>query len=93
MSLARAARVAMAQVSARSGARGMGSAAGAGGITYEGLTIQPPSFAHRAMAEIMGGMMWSWLFIRMYEDGEGLLFGHTEHLDHDLHEMQHGSHH
>lgn len=93
MGLARFARAAMAQLSGPAGARGMGSAAGAGGITHEGLTIQPPSFAHRAMAEIMGGMMWSWLFIRMYEDGEGLLFGHTEHLDHDLHEMQHGSHH
>ena len=93
MSLARFSRSAMARLSGPSGARSMGSATGAGGITYEGLTLKPASFAHRAAAEIMGGMMWSWLFIRMYEDGEGLLFGHTEHLDHELHEMQHGSHH
>lgn len=71
------------------GVRFMGSAAGKG-VTYEGVTIHPPSTSHIVLSEILGGLMWSWLFIRCYEDGEGLIFGHTGHLDHELHELQHG---
>jgi hypothetical protein len=71
--------------------RSMGSSASSSGVTYAGVTVQPPSLTHRVLSELLGGMMFSWLFIRMYEDGEGMLFGHTEHLDHDLHALQHGS--
>ena len=73
--------------------RNMGSAARPGGVTYEGVTVYPPSFQHRALAEIMGGMMWSWLFIRCYHDGEAVFFGHAAHLEHELHEMMHGEGH
>lgn len=71
--------------------RSMG--ASAGGVTYGGVTVYPASFQHRALAEIMGGMMWSWLFIRCYHDGEAMLFGHADHLDHELHELMHGEGH
>ena len=54
-----------------------------------GVTVHPPSTMHVVLAEVMGGLMWSWLFIRMYEDGRGVLFGHMAHLDHELHEMHH----
>ena len=69
----------------------MASAAGHGGkgITYEGVTLHPPSTTHMVMSEALGGLLWSWLLIRFYEDGHGLLFGHEAHLDHELHELQH----
>lgn len=72
-----------------SGVRSMGSTAGGRGITYGGVTIEPPSTAHVIAAEVMGGLLWSWLLIRCYEDGERFFF-HTQHLDHELEKLQHG---
>jgi hypothetical protein len=66
------------------------SAGHSGGVTYKGVTIQPASTAHVVAAEALGALLWSWLFIRLYEDGHGLFFGHAEHLDHELHALQHG---
>ena len=76
----------------QSGTRGMASAAGKG-VTYEGVTIQPPATRHVVASEILGGLMWSWLLIRLYEDGEGVFFGHTAHLEHELQELQHSEGH
>lgn len=76
----------------RSGTRGMASATGKG-VTYEGVTIQPASTKHVVASEILGGLMWSWLLIRLYEDGETLLFGHVPHLEHELHMLQHNEEH
>jgi hypothetical protein len=72
-----------------SGIRSMGSTSGQG-VTYAGVTVQPASTSHVIASEAIGGLLWSWLLIRFYEDGEGLLFGHTKHLDHELHELQRG---
>lgn len=63
----------------------------AGGVTYKGVTIHDASNWHKAGAEVLGGLMWSWLMIRAYEDGEALLFGHVRHFEHELHEMEHGA--
>jgi hypothetical protein len=81
----------MAGSAQQAGMRSMASAAGSKGVTYGGVTIHPPATKHVVLAEIMGGLLWSWLLIRLYEDGHGLFFGHTAHLDHELHELQHGS--
>ena len=59
------------------------------GVTYAGLTIAYPSTKHVVWSEILGGVMWGWLLIRFYEDGHGLLFGHADHLEHELHQLQH----
>lgn len=81
-----------AQQYSQSGARAMGSAASGRGVTYGGVTVQPPSTAHVVVSEVMGGLLWSWLLIRLYEDGDKLIFGHASHFEHELHEMQHGDH-
>jgi hypothetical protein len=73
------------------GGRAMAASAGhKAGVTYKGVTIQPPSTGHIVASEVLGGLLWSWLLIRIYEDGAGLIFGHTKHLDHELHALQHG---
>lgn len=62
------------------------------GVTYKGVTIHPPATWHVVLSEVLGGLMWSWLMIRVYHDGHGLLYGHAEHFDHELHEMAHNHH-
>jgi len=64
-----------------------------GDITYAGLTLHQPSIWHRAGAEILGGTMWAWLLIRLYEDGDALFVGHAAHFEHELHEMAHAHEH
>lgn len=68
-------------------------ASGAGGgeeVVHEGLKLHATGGWHKAVGETLSGVMWFWVFYRLYHDYEGFLFGHVGHHEHMLHEEEHG---
>jgi NADH dehydrogenase (ubiquinone) 1 beta subcomplex subunit 2 len=71
-------------------------ASGAGGageeVAYEGLKLHATGGWHKTVGTAMSGLMWFWVFYRLYHDYEGFLFGHVPHMEHSLHEEGEGGH-
>mmetsp|Transcript_41054 Transcript_41054/g.101280 ORF Transcript_41054/g.101280 Transcript_41054/m.101280 type:complete len:106 (+) Transcript_41054:81-398(+) len=55
------------------------------GVTHGGLTLHEPGMWHKAAGYGFGGLMWFWIFLRFYRDGDTLIYGHAPHFqdDHD----------
>eukprot|EP00191_Tetraselmis_sp_GSL018_P013936 CAMPEP_0177584674 /NCGR_PEP_ID=MMETSP0419_2-20121207/4035_1 /TAXON_ID=582737 /ORGANISM="Tetraselmis sp., Strain GSL018" /LENGTH=68 /DNA_ID=CAMNT_0019074255 /DNA_START=226 /DNA_END=432 /DNA_ORIENTATION=+ len=53
-------------------------------VTYAGLTLHKPLPWQKATGTFMAGLMWFWVFVRFYHDGDVLIFGPEVHLKHEL---------
>lgn len=58
-------------------------------VTYKGLTLHAPATWHSYVGKGMCGLMWFWIFVRAYHDGDAFLFGHAGHFEHELHHEGH----
>ncbi|PRW34033.1 NADH dehydrogenase [ubiquinone] 1 beta subcomplex subunit 2-like [Chlorella sorokiniana] len=81
---------------ARTAQQTRGFAAGGHGhhdsVTHAGLTIHKAAKWHVYTGQAFAGLMWFWVFYRFYHDFDTFVYGHAAHLDHELHEEEHGSH-
>eukprot|EP00887_Chlorella_sp_A99_P008109 scaffold12.g8109.t1 len=59
-------------------------------VTYEGLTIHKPASWHVYAGQGFAGLMWFWVFYRLYNDWDTFIHGHAAHFEHELHEGEHG---
>ncbi|KAK9817267.1 hypothetical protein WJX72_012046 [[Myrmecia] bisecta] len=59
-------------------------------VTYAGLTLHKPATWHTVAGTGMCALMWFWILVRAYHDGETFLFGHAPHFEH---EAKHSAHH
>mmetsp|Transcript_30974 Transcript_30974/g.52034 ORF Transcript_30974/g.52034 Transcript_30974/m.52034 type:complete len:107 (-) Transcript_30974:241-561(-) len=70
--------------------RGM-AGGGHHGVKFEGMELHDAEPVHKWGANIMGGIMWFWLMVRVKEDGATFLTGHAAHFEHEIaHENEHG---
>jgi hypothetical protein len=59
-------------------------------VTYDGVTLHKAAGWHKALGSGLAGLMWFWIFVRFYKDGDVLLYGHAPHFEHD---HEHGDEH
>eukprot|EP00951_Prasinocladus_malaysianus_P020385 scaffold166609_cov48-Prasinocladus_malaysianus.AAC.1 len=66
----------------------MGS--GGPGVTYAGMTLHHPAAWQKWTGHGLAALMWFWVFVRIYHDGDVLIWGPEIHFKH---EDKHGGHH
>lgn len=70
--------------------RGFASGHGAhDSVTYEGLTLHKPARWQVMTGKGLAGLMWFWIFYRLYNDFDHFVYGPAAHLEHELHEEAH----
>ncbi|PSC70215.1 NADH dehydrogenase [ubiquinone] 1 beta subcomplex subunit 2 [Micractinium conductrix] len=62
-------------------------------VTHAGLTIHKAASWHVWTGQAFAGVMWFWVFYRFYHDFDHFVYGPAAHLEHEIHEEEHGGEH